>query len=93
MHTKPIGIEFDPDKAETNMRKHGVGFADAEQAMQDPHAATMSDPDAVGEPRFLTMGMDAAGRVLVVVWTPRDDLARIISARKASKGEANTYAQ
>lgn len=86
-------IEFEPDKAAANLRKHGVGFADAEQALRDPHAATLEDPDAEGETRFVTLGTDAAGRVLVVVWTPRRHRARIISARKAGKGEAVSYAQ
>lgn len=93
MHTKPQGIEFDPAKAAANWRKHGVSFADAEQALRDPHAATMADLDAEDEPRFVTLGTDAAGRVLVVAWAPRGNRARIISARKASKGEVKTYAQ
>jgi uncharacterized DUF497 family protein len=93
MHTKPVAIEYDPDKAASNLRKHGVSFANAEQAMRDPHAATIEDPDAEAEPRFVTLGMDATGRVLVIVWTPRGDKARLISVRKASKQEADTYAQ
>lgn len=88
------GIEFDSAKAAANLRKHGVGFADAEQALRDPRGLTMSDPDAEDEDRYLTLGMDAAGRVLVVVWTPRgQQRVRLISARKASKGEAKSYAQ
>lgn len=93
MHIKYTGTEYDPAKAKANARKHGVSFADAEQALRDPHAATLEDDDADGEPRFVTLGMDSLGRVLVVVWTPRDDNARIISARKASKNEGEAYAQ
>lgn len=93
MHTCIDGIEYDPAKAAANVRKHGVSFADAEQALRDPNAATLEDPDAEGETRYVTLGMDAAGRVLVVVWTPRKDKARVLSARKASRNEANTYAQ
>ena len=93
MHTNPQGIEYDPVKAAANLRKHGVSFADAEQALRDPQAATLEDPDAEGEPRYVTLGMDAAGRVLVIVWTPRSDKARVLSARKASRNEAKTYAQ
>lgn len=93
MHILTEGIEYDPAKAATNLRKHGVSFADAEQVLHDPCAATIVDPDAEGEPRFVTLGMDALGRVLVVVWTPRGNRARIVSARKASKGEVKTYAQ
>jgi uncharacterized DUF497 family protein len=46
MHTDRNAIEYDPAKAASNLRKHGVSFSDAEQAMRDPHAATMDDPDA-----------------------------------------------
>jgi uncharacterized DUF497 family protein len=93
MHTNIQGIEYDLAKASANVRKHGVSFADAEQVLRDPNAATVEDPDAEGEPRYVTLGMDAVGRVLVVVWTPRRDKARVLSARKASRNEAKIYAQ
>lgn len=84
-------IEFDPDKARSNLRKHRVSFAHAEQALRDERAVTIADPDSEGEPRFVTLGVDALGRVLVVVHTPRADRVRVISARKASPGEAEHY--
>ena len=84
-------IEFDPEKAHSNLRKHRVSFADAEQSLRDENAITVADPDAEGELRFATLGMDALGRILVVVHTPRGDRIRIISARKASPGEAENY--
>lgn len=84
-------IEFDPDKAHANLRKHGVGFAHAEQALRDPSALTVEDPDAVGEQRFVTLGMDALGRLIVVVHSQRGERTRLISARKASRGEAEKY--
>ena len=73
------------------MRKHGVSFAHAEQALLDPMAFTIEDPDFRGEQRFVTLGMDSLGRVLVVIHTQRDERTRLISARKASRGEANQY--
>jgi len=92
MHTQSVSeIEFDPAKAAANRRKHGVTFSDAEQALRDPQAVTIEDPDASDERRFATLGMDSLGRILVVVHTPRGDRIRIISARKASKGEAERY--
>lgn len=91
MHTIPSDIEFDPVKARTNLQKHNVSFAHAEQALRDPMALTIEDPDAEGEQRFVTLGMDALGRVLVVVHTPRGTRTRLISARKASKGESEPY--
>jgi uncharacterized DUF497 family protein len=50
-----IGVEFEPDKAAENLRKHRVSFAHAEQALRDPAAVTVEDPDAEGEPRFVTL--------------------------------------
>ena len=82
-------FEFDPAKAHSNLQKHGVSFSHAEAALQDAQAVTIDDPDALGEQRFLTLGMDALGRVLVVCHTQRDERTRVISARKASKNEAN----
>lgn len=86
-----MGIEFDPAKAAANLKKHGVSFAHAEQALRDPMALTIEDPDATDEERYITLGMDALGRLLVVVHTPRDERTRLISARKASPREAEQY--
>ena len=93
MHTRAVEIEFDPAKAEANLCKHGVSFAHAEQALRDPNALTLEEPDAEDERRFVTLGMDALGRTLVTIHTPRGDRTRIISARKASKSEAAQYAK
>ena len=91
MHNCGVEIEFDPAKARANLAKHKVSFAHAEQVLHDPDAVTIEDPDALGEQRFVTLGMDALGRILVVVHTPRGDRIRLISARKASRGEAEQY--
>ena len=91
MHIGCVNIEFDPVKARTNLRKHRVSFSHAEQALRDDMAVTVEDPDAVGERRFVTLGMDALGRVLVIVHTPRGGRTRLISARKASRGESEQY--
>lgn len=83
-----MSIEFDPAKARTNLRMHGISFAHTEQALRDPLAFTIEDPDSRGEQR---LGTDALGRVLVVVHTQREERTRLISARKASRGEADRY--
>lgn len=88
MHNRSVQIEFDPAKARANLAKHKASFAHAEQALRDVHAVTIEDPDALGEQRFVTLGMDALGRILVVVHTPRGERIRLISARKASRGES-----
>ena len=56
-----MSIEFDPVKARTNLRKHGVSFSHAEQALLDPMAFTVEDPDSRGEQRFVTLGTDSLG--------------------------------
>jgi uncharacterized DUF497 family protein len=86
-----MSFEFDPVKARTNLRRHGVSFAHAEQALRDPMAITIEDPDSRAEQRFVTLGTDALGRVLVVIHTQRGERTRLISARKASRGEADRY--
>ena len=54
-------------------------------------AFTIEDPDSQNEQRFVTLGVDALGRVLVVIHTQRGERTRLISARKASRGEADQY--
>lgn len=61
MHTGRMEIEFDPEKAASNLRKHRVSFAHAEQALRDPAGITVEDPDAEGESRFVILGVDALG--------------------------------
>lgn len=91
MHTRLVDIEFDPVKARANLAKHRVSFAHAEQALRDPFAVTIEDPDSEGEARYVTLGMDALGRILVVVHTMRGNRIRLISARKCSRSEAEQY--
>ena len=62
MYNGRMDIEFDPAKARSNARKHGVSFAHAEDALHDDMALTIEDPDARGEQRFITLGMDTLGR-------------------------------
>lgn len=85
-----IVAQWDAEKASSNLRKHGVDFADAETALRDELAMTMPDRDAEEE-RFVTLGMDALGRLLVVVYEWRKDEVRMISARKATRAERRQY--
>lgn len=84
-------FEWDPRKAIANLRKHGVDFADAGTVLHDEQAITIPDESSEGEDRFVTLGMDALGRVLVVVYTWREDRPRLISARKATPRERRQY--
>ena len=86
----PTVVEWDADKATENLRKHGVDFADAATVLEDEAALTVPDDDPEEE-RWVTQGMDALGRILVVVFTWRDDQVRLISARKATRSEWRQY--
>lgn len=86
-----MDINWDPKKAETNYRKHKIRVSDAETVLFDPIALTVDDQDVDQEKRFVTVGSDALGRVLVVVYTYRADSIRIISARKATPRERKYY--
>ncbi len=81
-----IAFEWDPNKAVTNLKKHGIDFADAVSVFNDGHAITIDDPD-FEEERFITIGLDTYARILVVVYTYRGNVIRLISARKAEKHE------
>jgi uncharacterized DUF497 family protein len=85
-----VSYQWDTAKAASNLQKHGVAFADAVTVLEDNAALTMQD-EASEEERFVTLGMDALGRLLVVVYTWRGDDIRIISARKATRAERVAY--
>lgn len=84
-------ITWDPQKAETNLQKHKIRFSDAEMVLSDPFAMTLEDQDVLSEQRFVTIGTDAVGRTIVVVYSYRGDTIRLISARKATSREREHY--
>jgi hypothetical protein len=85
------GFEYDPSKAATNLKKHGVSLADAEGVFQDPFTRHIEDPEAEGEQRFIALGEGSAGELLVVVYTYRGEKIRVISVRRASPQEVREY--
>jgi hypothetical protein len=85
-----VDYEWDESKARANLRDHSIDFADAATVFDDDLALTVPD-DTTPEERYDTLGMDAMGRLLVVVYTWRGDRIRIISARKATKTEHRNY--
>ncbi|MGE8147746.1 BrnT family toxin [Pseudomonas frederiksbergensis] len=89
---KPFEIQYDKAKNAANKLKHrGVSLAETEPVFEDERALTLQDLDH-DEQRWITMGQDAKGRVLVVAYTWRDpNYVRIISARIASKNERSQY--
>ncbi len=84
-------VVWDPEKARTNFKKHGIHFSDAEVALFDPMALTREDEAAQGEQRFITIGTDAVGKIVVVVYTYRGDGIRLITARRATASERKGY--
>lgn len=86
-----MNIDWDPNKARANSANHGVLFSDAEAVLYDPNGITRENDRAEGEQRFLTLGLDALGRALVVVCTYGGDTIRIISARRATRNEVRAY--
>lgn len=85
-------FEWDPAKAKTNDRRHGVTFREAATVFGDPLSITFPDPDhSVGEDRFITFGLSFNGRLLVVSHTDREEGIRIISARTMTPKEKRIY--
>lgn len=85
-------FEWDPEKSEANLKKHGISFHDAATIFGDPLALTFNDPDhSIGEHRLLTFGYSRMGQLLVVVHTERRATTRIISARRATRQERKIY--
>ena len=73
-----MSADFDPKKDAVNIRKHGVSLSEGDGVLNDPLALTVEDDTAEGEQRFVTIGTNAFGSLMVVVHTPRDDGARTI---------------
>lgn len=89
-----MDFEWDDTKAASNRRKHGVSFDEAKTVFGDPKALEIFDSaHSDEEERYWAIGISNRGRLLTVSFTRRDDAIRIISARKATSGEGNSYDQ
>ncbi len=85
-------FEWDPDKAATNLKKHGVSFEEATTAFFDALSVTIDDPlHSEGEQRSVLVGQCSSGRLLVVVHIDRGARIRLISARTATRKERRDY--
>ncbi len=85
-------FEWDPKKAERNLKAHGVSFDEASTAFHDPLSSTIDDPlHSEDEERYVLLGRSHRGRLLVVVHTERGDRIRLISARLATGPERKKY--
>ncbi|MDP2970569.1 MAG: BrnT family toxin [Deltaproteobacteria bacterium] len=87
-------FEWDPEKASSNVRKHGVTFNEAATVFGDPLAITFADPDhSMDENRYLTFGISRLDRLLVISHTERRGRVRIINARLMTRQERRIYEQ
>jgi uncharacterized protein len=87
-----MGFAWDEKKAETNFKAHKVRFAESLSVLEDDHAITITDDESDPyEQRFVSLGMGTKGRLLVVVYSYRQQNIRIISARKAEPHEREQY--
>jgi uncharacterized DUF497 family protein len=85
-------FEWDAKKANSDFRKHAVAFEEAVTSLLDVLAVTGRDPDhSLDEERYVTFGMSAQGRLLLVSHTDRQGIVRIVSARQATKSERKIY--
>lgn len=83
---------WDPRKAVSNERKHGIGFQEATTVFDDPLSVTIADPDhSLEEQRLLLLGRSNRGQVLVVAHSERGESIRIISARRVNRRERRVY--
>ncbi len=87
-----VTVEWDPVKAQINLKKHGVSFEEASTVFDDPLFITFLDVEhLLGEERYITMGLSHRNQLLLVAHTDREGAIRIISARKATKNERRFY--
>ena len=87
-----LTFEWDEEKAEINRRKHGVSFEEARTVFGDPLSITVGDvPHSMREHRYIDVGLSSEGRLLVVVYTERGEVIRLISSRDATRVERKTY--
>ena len=87
-----MNFEWNPNKAESNFRKHGVSFQEAATVFGDNLGITVYDPDhSRDEDRFITIGWSERRRLLMVSHTDWEDRIRIISARELTPRERKDY--
>ena len=86
-----MGSKFDADKDAANIAKHGLSLVEGDGVLNDPLGITIEDDSSEGEPRWITVGANTGGEVLVVLWTEREDGERLISVRRVTAKERKAY--
>ena len=87
-----LRFEWDPRKAATNRAKHGVSFEEASSVFSDPLGLFVDDPrHSVGERRHVLLGSSEQHRLLAVMFTEREEVIRVVSARRVTRRERKSY--
>ena len=87
-----VDYDWDEAKAASNLEKHEISFEEAATVFDDPLYIDFYDPDhSVEEHRYLIIGQSTAGRLLIVSYTERDEIVRLISARQVTASEKRAY--
>jgi uncharacterized DUF497 family protein len=87
-----VEFEGDDEKADSNLKKHGVSFVEGATIFNDPEIATIFDPDhSKDEERYISIGNSIQGNLLVIAHTELDERIRLISCRKATNAERKAY--
>jgi hypothetical protein len=89
-----LRFDWDEEKASRNVSKHGVDFEEAKTIFDDPLSVTIGDyQHSQEEDRYVDIGLSSNGQLLVVVYTERGGVVRLISSREATSAERRTYEQ
>jgi uncharacterized DUF497 family protein len=87
-----LEFEWDPQKAESNVAKHGVSFEEAATVFGDPLGRIVADPrHSLEEHRFVLLGLSREQHLLTVMFVDRGEAIRILSARRATRRERRDY--
>jgi uncharacterized protein len=87
-----LRFEWDSEKAESNLKKHGVSFEEGRTIFADPDEIMLPDPDhSAEEDRYISIGKSSNGELMLACYTEHDDLIRLISVRKAAPPEIRAY--
>ncbi|MFM9161284.1 MAG: BrnT family toxin, partial [Dolichospermum sp.] len=87
-----LGFEWHEEKAQENLKKHGISFEEAKTVFNDPLSITIADSQhSDDEERYIDIGLSSKGQLLIVVYTERQSNIRIISSRKATNAERKIY--
>lgn len=88
-----LKFEWDQEKADSNLFKHGLSFEEASTVFKDILSRTICDPlhSSFQEQRFVTIGLSGRNQLLVVIHCDRGEIIRIISARRATRRERQNY--